>query len=80
MATSAQHNAFTTGAGGLSSMDDFSLMFALICSSLIMLFAGWVIISAFKAWNKHRMDFYEMMWTVIRVFVLVMMFGYFVRP
>lgn len=80
MATAAQEAAFTSGAGGIATMGDFSLVIALIASTLILLFAGWLVISQFKAWNRGRIDLYEFIWAVIRVLLVVIIFGYFVRP
>ncbi len=80
MATAAQQAAFKSGAGGTLTMGDFSLTFALIASTLVLLFAGWLIISQFKAWNKRKIDLYEFIWAVVRVLLVVIMFGYYVRP
>jgi len=80
MVTLAQQNAFTSGAGGVVTMNDFSLTFALIASSLILVFAGWVVVSSFKAWNRKKIDLYDFMWVVVRVLMVVIMFAYYVRP
>jgi len=80
MATLAQQNAFTSGAGGVVTMADFSLTFALIASSLILVFAGWVVVSSFKAWNRKKIDLYDFLWVVVRVLMVVIMFAYYVRP
>ena len=80
MATASQEAAFTSGAGGTLTMGNVSLVIALICSTLILLFAGWVIISKFKAWNRGRIDLYDLSWAVVRVFLVVIIFGYYVRP
>lgn len=80
MATLAQQAAFTSGSGGLLTMGDFSMTFALIASTLVLLFSGWLVISAFKAWNKNRIDLYEFIWALVRVFLVVIIFGYYIRP
>jgi integrating conjugative element protein (TIGR03758 family) len=80
MATAAQDAAFTSGAGGVVTMGDFNLTFALIASSMILLFAAWVFISSFKAWNRGKIDLYEFLWAVVRVLIVVTIFGYYVRP
>jgi len=80
MATAAQEHAFTSGAGGVMTMWDVHTMFALMASSLILLFAGWVVITQFKAWVNKGIDFDEFIWTIVRVLILVIVYGYFIRP
>ena len=80
MATLAQEAAFTSGAGGTLTMGDYNLAFALIASTLIMCFAAYVMVGQFKAWNKERINLYEYIWAVIRVLIIVIVFGYYIRP
>lgn len=80
MATAEQQAAFTSGAGGTLTMGDFNLMFALIAASLILVFSGWLIYSSFRSWTSKEIDLYDLFWAVVRVFIVVTIFGYFVRP
>jgi len=80
MATLAQQDAFTSGAGGSASMGDFSLVFSLIAATMILLFAGWLIISEFRAWSVNKIDLYEFLWATVRVLLVVIIFGFYIRP
>ncbi len=79
MATAAQDLAFSTGAGGIT-MGDTNLMIASIAITLIMLFAGWLTYTGFRAWVAGKMDLYDFSWAVIRVFLVVIIFGYYISP
>jgi len=80
MATVAQENAFTGGAGGVLTMADFNMMFALIAATLILLFAAWLVYTRFRAWTSGGIDLYDFMWAIVRVLIVVIIYGYYVRP
>lgn len=80
MATVAQESAFTGGAGGALTMADFNMMFALIASTFILLFAAWFVRARFRAWSSGGIDLYDFVWAVVRVLIVVVIYGYYVRP
>ena len=80
MITVAQQNAFTSGAGGTLTMGNFSLVFALVASTVILLFSGWVLLSAYRQWSDEKIDLHKFVWAIMRVLIVVIIFGYYVRP
>lgn len=76
MAVSAsQEAAFENATFGLT-MADFQLTVLFILFSLIYLWAGWVMVSQWKAWSRRQIDFYDLLVRSVRC-VLVTVFASF---
>lgn len=76
MAVSAsQEAAFQNATFGLT-MEDFQFTALLILFGLIYLWAGWVMISQWKAWSRRQINFYDLLVRSVRC-VLVTIFASF---
>ncbi len=80
MATPAQQAAFSNAVSGYYTMGELGMMIALMASSLILLFAGWVTYTGFRLWVNKEIDLNSFVWAVIRVLLVVVAYGYYIRP
>ena len=70
--------AFQTGSGGLAPTGITDLVIGTV-GTVLLLWMGWVAISAFRAWKQGDADFYDFLWAVIRSGLVTVFLGFYIR-
>lgn len=76
--TVAQQTAFSAATSG-AGMNEWQLAFAASFIALLLLWAGWVTYTQWKAWCVSEIGIYTLFGRVVRVGLVVTVMGYFVR-
>ena len=75
--SSAQQAAFAAGSGVAAA--ELLLGIAMILTALLLVWIAWVATGQLRAWHDGQASLYDLLWTVLRTGVLVLLLGWFVR-
>ncbi len=75
--SSAQQAAFAAGSGVAAA--ELLLGIAMIVMTLLLVWTAWVVTGQFRAWHDGQASLYDLLWTVLRTGILVLLLGWFIR-
>ena len=75
--TSRQETAFQAGSG--IAPDDLLLAIASVTLVLSILWVTWVTVGSFKAWQEGSLDFFDLIWDVLRACIVLLVLGFYLR-
>lgn len=78
MAMSAAQTAAFNGASGITA-GNLSLLVTSIFATLMLLWLGWLIFGAYKAWTERHIDVVDGAWWVLRASLWVSLMTWLVR-
>jgi integrating conjugative element protein (TIGR03758 family) len=73
-----QRVAFAGGAG--VAPEEVLLAIALIVAVLFLLWLVWVAFGQLRAWAEGRATLFDLLWTLTRACLMVLVVGFYVRP
>ncbi len=74
---SAQQAAFQAGSG----VSPASLLAAIaaVTLTLAIIWAVWVVIGSFRAWQGGQADLFDLAWATLRASIILMVLGFYLR-
>lgn len=75
--TSAQETVFQAGSGVAAS----TLLTAIASMVLVLAFVWviWVSLGVFRTWQEGQATFFDLVWSVVRACLVLMVLGFYVR-
>ena len=72
-----QRLAFEAGSG--VTPETLLLAIASITLSLAFLWVAWLAFGTFKAWHDGTASFFDLVWSVLRASIVLLVLGYYIR-
>lgn len=69
---------FASGSG--TNAIELTDLIVAIAAGAMLVWAAWVITSAFRAWMDGSSNFYDFMWSSLRAAAVISILGFFIRP
>ena len=76
--TAAQSAAFSTGSG--IAAPTLSLFIASLVLAAMTLWAAWIVFGHWRAWCEKRLDEHDLIWSILRACIWLMLLTVFIRP
>jgi len=75
--TAAQQTAFQAGSGATPG----TLLTAIASMVLVLAFvwAIWVVLGIFRAWQEGQATVFDLTWSTVRVSIVLMVLGFYLR-
>ena len=73
----AQHTAFLLGSG--ANATTLLLAIAAIVLTLTFVWAMWVTLGTFRAWQDGSATLFDIAWSALRASIILMVLGYYLR-
>lgn len=76
--TPAQSAAFNAGSG--VAAPTLSLVIASIVLAVMTLWTAWIVFGHWRAWCDRRLDAHDLLWSILRACIWLMLLTVFIRP
>ena len=75
--TAAQNAAFSAGAG--VTPNTLLIAIAGVTLTLSLIWALWLTVGTFSAWQAGRATLFDLTWTVLRACIVLLVLGFYLR-
>ena len=75
--SSAQQAAFQAGSG--VSPSSLLAGIAAVTLTLALIWAMWVVLGSFRAWQGGQADLFDLAWAALRTGIILMVLGFYLR-
>lgn len=75
--TSRQELAFLAGSG--ATPDELLMAIVSATMVLVVLWVTWIALGSFKAWQSGSLDFFDLVWDVLRASIVLLVLGFYLR-
>lgn len=76
--TGAQSATFSAGSGVAAST--LSLVIASLVLTAMTLWVAWIVFGHWRAWCERRLDPHDLLWSILRACIWLMLLTVFIRP
>ena len=77
--TAEQRDAFFAATNGIAPAD-LLMVIAMIVITFYTLWTVWLAFALVRGWYQESIDFYYLIWSLLRAVIMLLLVGYFVRP
>lgn len=77
--TPEQLAGFEAATGGISA-PALALVIAMIVMTFYTLWTVWLALGLARGWWAEQVDLFDLLWSVLRAAIMLLLVGYFLRP
>ena len=77
--TEKQRDAFFAATNGIAAID-LLVSIAMIVLTFYTLWVVWLTLGQARGWWSDQVELYDLIWTILRAAILLLLVGYFTRP